>query len=254
MLSSFENPIVSNTFAGFDEHSIRKPKYRDVEYATIVVDHKNHKVYELIDGKTVESLAVAFETIHGKDNVEVVTLDFSETFRSFVRKTFVNADIVADRFHVQRLFNKLVNRYRKKATGDDRKNPIRKLLLRDGAKLARHEYYTVKRWLNHYPDIREIYELKEAMARFYRIRGLAKAKRALTKLLDRMGHSKLPKVASLRKTMLAWKDEILGFFRHHGVSNGRTEGFNRVGKLVQRTAFGIKNFNNYRLRLLNHCY
>ncbi|MEO7162367.1 MAG: transposase [Bdellovibrionia bacterium] len=32
-----------------------------------------------------------------------------------------------------------------------------------------------------------------------------------------------------------------------------TEGFNNLAKLVQRRAFGYRNFNNYRLRLLNAC-
>ncbi len=30
---------------GIDEHSIRKPKYADVEFATIIVDHNRHRVF-----------------------------------------------------------------------------------------------------------------------------------------------------------------------------------------------------------------
>jgi len=88
-----------------------------------------------------------------------------------------------------------LNRCRKKDTSDNRKNPIRKLPFCSGPRLAPHEHYAVKCRLNRYPDIRKIYEYQEAMARFYRLRGFAKAKRALTKLLDGMGRSKLPKVA-----------------------------------------------------------
>ena len=53
----------------------------------------------------------------------------------------------------------------KKATGDKRKNPIRKLLLRNDSDLEAHERRAVKLWLNQNPEVREVYEYKEAMRR-----------------------------------------------------------------------------------------
>ncbi|MBY0555409.1 transposase [bacterium] len=37
-------------------------------------------------------------------------------------------------------------------------------------------------------------------------------------------------------------------------TNAFTERMNGTGKLVQRRAFGYKNFRNYRLRTLSACY
>jgi transposase len=37
------------------------------------------------------------------------------------------------------------------------------------------------------------------------------------------------------------------------LTNARTEGFNNVAKQVQKRAYGFKNFNNYRLKLLYAC-
>lgn len=37
------------------------------------------------------------------------------------------------------------------------------------------------------------------------------------------------------------------------VTNGRVEGFNRKAKLIQRRAYGYKNFKNYRLAFLYAC-
>ena len=101
-------------------------------------------------------------------------------------------------------------------------------------------------------ELNEVYLLKEAMHRFYRIRGKCKTRRALLHLLDRMGGSKIDKVRELRKVILNWREEILNYF-DGGYSNGRVEGFNRKAKLIQRKAYGIKSFNNYRLRVLNEC-
>ena len=36
-------------------------------------------------------------------------------------------------------------------------------------------------------------------------------------------------------------------------NNGITEGFHRKMKLIQRRAYGFKNFNNYRLRVIAQC-
>ena len=237
---------------GIDEHSLRKPRYKATEYSTIVVDHKNKKVFDLIEGRNKEDLIAAFQKIHGTENVKKVTLDLSNTFRSFCRETFINAILIADRFHVQRLFNKKVNKYRMKVTGDDRKNPIRKLLLRNNDDIEPHERRAVRQWLNQYPDAREVYDYKEAMRRIFKMKGRNRAARALTKLTDRMAKSKLEDIRNLRKVIVSWRNEILNY--HEGrLSNGRTEGFNRKAKLCQRRAFGYKSHSNYRLRLLNLC-
>lgn len=241
------------TKIGLDEHSIRKPKYKQTEFATIVVDHKKKKVFDLLDGKSKAALALGFSNMLGKERVEVVTMDLSDTFRAFSKETFPNAMIVADRFHVERLFIRKVNKQRRKITGDDRNNPINKLLLRPGYKLDFFERASIIKWLNHHPKLRELWEVKEALSRFYRTKGLSRAKRAFAELLDRMGRSKVRAVIALRKTLMKWRVEILNYHVER-LSNGRVEGFNRVGKLIQRMGYGYRSFENYRLRLLNTCF
>jgi transposase len=65
-----------------------------------------------------------------------------------------------------------------------------------------------------------------------------------------MALSTLPEIKKLRTTLLKWRVEILNYFLT-GLTNGRTEGFNNLAKLLQKRAFGFKSFKNYRLRLLN---
>ena len=45
-----------------------------------------------------------------------------------------------------------------------------------------------------------------------------------------------------------FKDGV-NYFKNR-ITNARTEGFNNVAKLLQKRAFGYRNFGNYRLRLL----
>ena len=41
--------------------------------------------------------------------------------------------------------------------------------------------------------------------------------------------------------------------RAYARNNGITEGFHRKMKLIQRRAYGFRNFNNYRLRVIAQC-
>jgi transposase len=238
---------------GIDEHSLRKPKGKATVYSTIIVDHKHERIYDLLEGRTRGEIEDGLKNLPGRSNVRVVTMDLSPTYRSLTKECFPNASIVADRFHVQRLFTKLVNHFRKRITGDKRSHPMRKLLLRNAEDLASHERRIVIQWLNFHPELREIYEYKEAMRRFYRIKGYHRARAALGRLLLRMGQSKIAEVKKLRSTLMSWREEILNYHRHNGMSNGRVEGFNRKAKLCQRSAYGYKTFRNYRLRVLNMC-
>ena len=59
--------------------------------------------------------------------------------------------------------------------------------------------------------------------------------------------------SSLReRNYMKWHSEILAYFETD-LTNGRTERFNDLAKLVRRRAFGYMNFKDYRLRLLNAC-
>ena len=239
-------------FIGIDEHSIKKIKYCPVEFATVFVDHKNKRAFDLVEGKTLKLLDPIAHAIPGKENVKAVSMDCSTTYKSFVKSHFPNAKIVADRFHIQRLFNRIVNKLRLRITGDDRKNPIRNLLLRNSEKLEWYEKRAINKFLNFHPDLREAYLAKEAIFRFYRVKGIKRAKRSFSNILKKLSISKVPLLTSLRKTLVAWHTEIINFHRIK-INNGRTEGFNRKAKLVQRRAYGYRNFDNYRLAYLNAC-
>jgi transposase len=56
----------------------------------------------------------------------------------------------------------------------------------------------------------------------------------------------------LAKTLTDWTEEIVRRWRFTR-NNGITEGLHRKMKLIQRRAYGFRNFNNYRLRVIAHC-
>lgn len=234
---------------GIDEHSFKRGFGRR-EFATILVDYDKKKIFEACEGKTAIGLQNDLAHIAQRERVRNVVLDMSDPFKLFAKTMFPQAKIIADHFHVVRLFNPLINKARTEITGDRRSNPVRKLLIMNGQKLEYFEKRALYEWLKLHPKLNELYHFKEALHGFYRCRGYDRARRALFALTDRMALSQLPEVQKIRKTLLKWKQEILNYFTT-GLTNGRTEGFNNLAKLLQKRAFGFKSFKNYRLRLLS---
>lgn len=240
------------TRIGIDEHTWRKKRSKNgiTEFASMIVDHDRKRVAEVVNGKTVQSLKEALAYIPGRERVKEVSLDMCDPFKKFAREFFPNAKLIADKFHVLRLANPLINKARTEITGDQRSNPVRTLLLRNRHKLKYFEKSALDKWLDHHPKLKEIYWYKEALHKLYRTKGVRRASRALINLTDQMALSQLPEIKKLRKTLMKWRTEILNYFET-GLTNARVEGYNRRAKGEQYNAFGVRSFINYRLRLLN---
>ena len=70
--------------------------------------------------------------------------------------------------------------------------------------------------------------------------------------IDKLQQSNFTQLITLAKTLDKWAEPIACMWRFT-LSNGITEGFHRKMKLIQRRAFGFKNFQNYRLRVIAQC-
>ena len=69
----------------------------------------------------------------------------------------------------------------------------------------------------------------------------------LLKNITALKESGFKRLVTLGKTLWEWKEEIARMWRFTK-NNGITEGFHRKMKLIQRRAYGFRNFENYRLR------
>lgn len=234
---------------GIDEHFVsRRRGFR--EFATVLVDYQRKRPRELVLGKGGAELRAALSHIPGRENVKQIALDLSDGYKAFAKDFFPNAELVADKFHVLRLLTPHINRRRKMITGDARSNPVRRLLLINRHRLEYFKRFALDKWLAENSDLHELYWWKERIHGFYRIRGFSHAARILTKITDQMAGSQLPEIKTLRRTLMKWRNEILNYFKTR-ITNARTEGFNNVAKLIQKRSYGVKSFENYRLKYLN---
>jgi len=126
------------------------------------------------------------------------------------------------------------------------------MLLKNGKRLHFHEQRSLMYVFDHYRELEAFYRVKEMVHELYRIRGYKRAKKYLIRLTDFISSLKMSGLNSLRKTLMSWREEILNYFKRR-LTNGKTEGFNRKAKLIQRAAYGFKKFSNYRLKLIYLC-
>ncbi len=206
----------------------------------------------LADARRGVDVEHAVAHIPGRENVRFVTLDLCDPYKRFAKEFFPNVQLVADKFHVLRLPQPALMRYRKLAE-DGRNSPyLRQLLLKPRRLVPRKWRQPLFDWLCRHPSLKAIYEAKETLHGFYRMRSRKQAALRLKSLCDALAFTTIPELKTLRSTLLRWRKEILAYW-YCRLTNARTEGFNNKAKLVKRRAYGYVSFEHYRLRLLNSC-
>ena len=199
---------------GIDEHFFsRRRGY--VEYVTVLTDMNKKRLYEMVQGKDTKSLIEQLSHLPGRENVKLVAMDMSSTYKKFVKDFFPNAIIVADKFHVLRLLTPTIMKLQKEIHGHRQELLLKKLVLKSRMKMDYFLRSDVDKYLVQYPELNMVYRFKERLYEFYRTKGVIRAVRGFYKLVNQLkstGHKSLLKLA---KTMERWKKEILLYFESH---------------------------------------
>lgn len=236
---------------GIDEHFFTRKK----GYATTLVDLRRHKVFDVQLGRSHASLERYLRHLPGKHNVKLIVMDLSETYRSIARQHFPQARIVADRFHVIRLVNQHFLNAWKEVDPEGRKNPgLISLMRRHEWRLSADKRANLQRYLTGHPGLHALYQAKQKLNRLLLLKNLRKhrAQGKLPLLLKLIEHLRQTPLRKLAKTLTSWLEPIVMMWRFNK-SNGATEGFHNKMEMMTRRAYGFRNFENYRLRVLTHC-
>jgi len=78
------------------------------------------------------------------------------------------------------------------------------------------------------------------------------ARKAVGKLLTLLAQFAQSPARGLADTLQSWLEPIVRMWRF-SKSNGITEGFHTKMEMISRRAFGFRNFENYRMRVLAQC-
>lgn len=171
---------------------------------------------------------------------------------------FPQRKIVADRFHVIKLIISTFHEFCKEVDPEIRwKRGITAALRTKGENLNEKQRQLLRNEFEEHPTIETAHAFKEKLCSLLSIKEqkrdacvplLAELKEMVWQLL----HDAPETFKKLGRTIRQWFEPIIRMWRFTK-SNGITEGFHRKMKLIQRRAYGYRNFENYRLRVLIEC-
>jgi len=239
---------------GIDEHFFTRKK----GFATTLCDLHRHRVYDVVLGRSELSLEAYFQKLEGKSEVKVVCMDLATSYRSLVRTHFPNARIVAHRFHVIRIINHhFLNCWREIDPVASKNRGLLSLMRRHRHNLRPEQQLKLTAYLEKYPALELIYRFKQRLC--YLLLKKHRTRRQCEILIPRflravhqLRQAGLAQLVQLGQTLATWSQEIVAMWRFTR-NNGITEGFHNKMELINRQAYGFRNFENYRLRVKVLC-
>jgi transposase len=100
-----------------------------------------------------------------------------------------------------------------------------------------------------YPELGRTWALKESFRAWYGEKDRMRAEKRLELLEKRIEGSSIPEFRELLHTLTNWREEILNYFDYK-ITNGFVEGKNNRIKTIKRMAYGYRNMDNFRMRIL----
>jgi transposase len=239
---------------GIDEHRV----HRGMPFATTFCDLKNRRIFDIVPGRSQSELAGFLCRLQGRDKVRVVCIDLSSPYRRLVQRYFPRAKIVADRFHVVRLItHHFLELARQIAPSIKSHRGCLAAFRKRIERLAPKEQLRLQKLFETHPALRPLYQKMHALRSLMNLKHLTKRQcqkpvRKLLAFIQELKNSSFPPLVTLAQTLASWSQPLAAMWRFTR-NNAITEGFHRKMKLIQRRAYGFRNFFNYRLRVIAQC-
>ena len=216
-------------------------------YLTVVVDHDRRRVIWAAKGQGGKTLGKFFDEL-GPSRIaqlKYVTMDMAAGYIKSVRERAPNAEIVFDRFHVQRLVSNAVDEIRRALVHELAGTKAAAFIkgcryptLKNPWNLTRKEKQKLAAVQHNNKALYRAYLLKEAFAAALDYRQPKRARRALDEWLAWAFRCRLRPMIKAARTIKKHKEDILRYVKAR-LTNGIVEGFNTRTRMVTRRAFGF---------------
>ena len=246
----------------WDEYSFKKGKM-----SFIAQDYDTRKIVAILDGRTQATIRNHFLRYSRKtrSHVKVITMDMFSPYYDIARKLFPNAKIVLDRFHIVQHLSRAMNRVRIQIMNQfDRKSHEYKALKRywkliqqDSYTLSRKRFYRptfrahltnkeiLEKLLSYSQDLRDHYELYQLLLFHFQEKHADYFFELITESISAVN----PIFQTIFRTFLRDQDKIINALELP-YSNAKLEATNNLIKVIKRNAFGFRNFENFKTRIL----
>jgi transposase len=230
-------------YIGIDELSYR----RHHEYLTVVVDHVKQRVVWVHEGKNAEALGRFFDALGSERSrkIKCVTLDMSAAYVEAVTARVPHAQIVFDRFHVQRLVQNALDEVRRAearaldGTADRQAlKSTRWTLLKNQWNLSTIELQRLSAIQRTNRRLYRAYLLKTVLVDILGRNQVGVVGEKLAEWISWARRSRLKPFKRVAATLKKYFDGVVAIVAT-GLSNGRTEGLNGKIRTITRRAYGF---------------
>jgi transposase len=266
MLERYKIPKVRKI--SVDEvYARKKPKFkgesRDERFFTVVSDLETRRVVWVAEGRSKDALCQFFILI-GKqacDQIEVVASDLYDGFGAAMREHCKNATLVWDRFHVMQIFEEAVNETRKDLHGDQpqgselsrlTRGKYRFMFVKKAARRTEEESLHIDDVLKANRHFAKLELIKERMLSFFDQATEEEAKKVFEEVGDWIFQAGFQPLMKWHNNLEKGWSTLRNYFKYK-VSSSLSEGHNNVIKMLKRRAFGYKNMEYFRLKIMQMC-
>jgi transposase len=229
----------------------------------VIVDHSNARVLEVLESREKQAVAEYLE--RERDSgllaaVVEVTTDMWGSYGAAAQQAFgQQVRITIDRFHVMKNFQDHLTAARReiqKALPREEAQALkgtRWLWLTNEENLTAEQQAELARLGERFPQLGQLRQQRQRLQEVFEDRGIhtaAAGSRRLRAWMEQARSLGLKALDNFCKTLENWLDKIANYFVSRA-NNGRTEGFNTGLRWILRRAFGMLNFEHFRLRVLD---
>ena len=229
-------------------------------YLTLVIDLDGGRVLFVGHGKDAAALSPFWKRLKASQNpgIEAVAIDMSQAYTNAVRQNLPDATLVYDRFHVVKLFNEKLTDLRRRIfrqlDDEDQRQVLkgsRWLLLKNPDKLKAHrdEHDRLQKALEINEPLAKAYYLKEDLRRFWDQPHQAAGIAFLLDWIERARASGVRMLERFAQTLIRHWQGLIAYFVHP-ITTGPLEGLNNKIKTLQRQAYGFRNMEFFKLRIM----
>ena len=252
----FRNPRITDLdLIAIDEISIGKHH----KYLTVVLDLKTGAVVYVGDGRGADSLDPFWKRIKRRGvKLRAVAIDMSPSYIASVLDNHPDAEIVFDHFHVIKMYNDKLSDLRRElyreATGVLEKKVLkgtRWLLLKnhDNLNTKRNERQHLEEALKLNEPLALAYYMKEYLRQIWKQPNKAKAAQCLDDWVAKAQISGIKMLVTFANTLVTHRRGILAYY-DYPISTGPLEGTNNKIKTLQRQAYGFRDKEFFKLKIL----
>ncbi|EFK10625.1 transposase [delta proteobacterium NaphS2] len=240
---------------GIDEISLKK---RHKQFVLVISDISRKCILAVLPDREKQTLEKWIDSLTPQthESIRFVSIDMWAPYYQAARNKLPRAKVVVDRFHVMKQLNTrlthLRTTYQKQCDPEIQKmlKGSRWIVVRNRSELSKKQSEHLDQILDVCPQLRTLYLLKEEFrTTFEKIKCRERAARFLNAWCLKAERTGDKFLAKFIKTFRNWKEEILNYFIER-ITNGFVEGTNNALRATIRTAYGYRNFDNFRLRIL----